>query len=63
MTTANIYAPLGAVTVLRVVDVLINVKTALVEWNETRETRKALARLSDAQLDDIGMNRADIANI
>ncbi|UWQ28740.1 MULTISPECIES: DUF1127 domain-containing protein [unclassified Leisingera] len=63
MTTANIYAPLGAVTVLRVVDTLINVKTALVEWNETRETRKALARLSDAQLEDIGMNRADIANI
>ncbi|WP_027256963.1 MULTISPECIES: DUF1127 domain-containing protein [Leisingera] len=63
MTTANIYAPLGAVTVLRVVDVLINVKTALVEWNETRETRKALAQLSDAQLEDIGMNRADIANI
>eukprot|EP00581_Thalassiosira_minuscula_P036744 CAMPEP_0184472546 /NCGR_PEP_ID=MMETSP0740-20130409/113134_1 /TAXON_ID=385413 /ORGANISM="Thalassiosira miniscula, Strain CCMP1093" /LENGTH=57 /DNA_ID=CAMNT_0026849225 /DNA_START=33 /DNA_END=203 /DNA_ORIENTATION=+ len=57
MTTANIYAPLGAVTVLRVVDVLINVKTALVEWNETRETRKALAQLSDAQLEDIGMNR------
>ncbi|UWQ32816.1 DUF1127 domain-containing protein [Leisingera sp. M527] len=63
MTTANIYAPLGAVTVLRVVDTLINVKTALVEWNETRETRKALARLSDAQLEDIGMNRADIAKI
>ncbi|MCF6429570.1 MULTISPECIES: DUF1127 domain-containing protein [unclassified Leisingera] len=63
MTTANIYAPLGAVTVLRVVDTLINVKTALVEWNESRETRKALARLSDAQLEDIGMNRADIANI
>ncbi|MBQ4823221.1 DUF1127 domain-containing protein [Leisingera sp. HS039] len=63
MTTANIYAPLGAVTVLRVVDTLINVKNALVEWNESRETRKALARLSDAQLEDIGMNRADIANI
>ncbi|AHD02645.1 DUF1127 domain-containing protein [Leisingera methylohalidivorans] len=63
MTTANIYAPLGAVTVLRVVDALINVKTALVEWNETRETRKALAQLSDAQLEDIGMKRADISKI
>ncbi|WP_323775539.1 DUF1127 domain-containing protein [Leisingera sp.] len=63
MTTANIYAPLGAVTVLRVVDGLINVKTALVEWNEARQTRKALAQLSDDQLEDIGMKRADISKI
>ncbi|KIC10233.1 hypothetical protein RA19_10940 [Leisingera sp. ANG-M1] len=63
MTTANIYAPLGAVTVLRVVDTLINVKTALVEWNETRQTRNALDKLSDAQLADIGLVRGDIASL
>ncbi|KIC18203.1 MULTISPECIES: DUF1127 domain-containing protein [unclassified Leisingera] len=63
MTTANIHAPLGAVTVLRVVDAMTNVKTSIVEWYEARETRKALARLTDAQLDDIGMSRADIAKI
>ena len=63
MTTANIHAPLGAVTVLRVVDAMTSVKTSIVEWYEARETRKALARLTDAQLDDIGLSRADIAKI
>ncbi|WP_264211768.1 DUF1127 domain-containing protein [Leisingera thetidis] len=63
MTTANIYAPLGAVTVLRVVDALISVKNTVVEWNETRETRKALSQLTDAQLEDIGLDRSDIAKL
>ncbi len=29
-------------------------------WNEARRTRKALSALSDRQLDDIGLSRADI---
>ena len=62
-TTANIHAPLGAVTVLHVVDALIDVKNTIVEWNETRKTRRELTKLSDAQLDDIGLTRADIAKI
>jgi uncharacterized protein YjiS (DUF1127 family) len=61
MTTANIHAPLGAVTVLRVVDAMANVKNTIVEWYEARETRKVLAQLTDAQLDDIGLDRSDIA--
>ncbi|MEL7013753.1 MAG: DUF1127 domain-containing protein [Pseudomonadota bacterium] len=32
-------------------------------WNETRKTRAALARLSDRELDDIGLSRADIDRI
>ncbi|MBY6056437.1 DUF1127 domain-containing protein [Leisingera daeponensis] len=63
MTTANIHAPLGAVTVLRVVDAVANVKETILEWYEARQTRKALAQLSDAQLDDIGLSRSDIAKI
>ncbi|MBY6140206.1 DUF1127 domain-containing protein [Leisingera daeponensis] len=63
MTTANIHAPLGAVTVLRVVDAVANVKESILEWYEARQTRKALAQLSDAQLDDIGLSRSDIAKI
>ncbi|MEX0303533.1 MAG: DUF1127 domain-containing protein [Leisingera sp.] len=63
MTTANIYAPLGAVTVLRVVDTAINMKNAIVEWNEARQTRNALDKLSDAQLADIGLVRGDIASL
>lgn len=29
-------------------------------WNEMRVTRNALARLSDRELDDIGLTRGDI---
>lgn len=29
-------------------------------WNEARVTRNALSRLSDRELDDIGLCRADI---
>jgi uncharacterized protein YjiS (DUF1127 family) len=61
MTTANIYAPLGAVTVLRVVDAIFNAKSNLIEWNEARQTRKALDNLTDEQLFDIGLTRADVA--
>ncbi|MFC4218411.1 DUF1127 domain-containing protein [Pseudophaeobacter arcticus] len=60
MTTANLHAPLGAVSVLRLVDGIMNFKTNLVEWNESRQTRKALSQLSATQLEDIGMTRADI---
>ena len=60
-TTANIHAPLGAVTVLRVVDFFRSAKIAAIEWNESRVTRKALSVLTDAQLEDIGLNRGDIA--
>lgn len=29
-------------------------------WNDTRATRKALSRLSDRELEDIGLKRSDI---
>ena len=29
-------------------------------WNDTRMTRKSLAKLSDRELDDIGLSRGDI---
>ncbi|MEP2715730.1 DUF1127 domain-containing protein [Pseudophaeobacter sp.] len=63
MTTANLHAPLGAVSVLRMVDGILNLKSNLVEWNEARQTRKALSQLSVAQLDDIGVTQADIAKL
>jgi uncharacterized protein YjiS (DUF1127 family) len=53
-------APLGAVATLRVVDVVLNLKHSVVAWNEARETRKVLSRLSDDQLQDIGLTRADL---
>ncbi len=63
MTTANLHAPLGAVSVLRLVDGIMNFKTNMVEWNESRQTRKALSQLTAAQLDDIGLTRADISKL
>lgn len=32
-------------------------------WNDARVTRNALSKLSDRELDDIGLTRADIYDI
>ena len=32
-------------------------------WNEARVTRNALSRLTDRELDDIGLRRSDIERI
>lgn len=34
--------------------------SALVAWNNARLTRRALTRLSDRELDDIGLSRGEI---
>ena len=34
--------------------------SGVVQWNANRRTRAALARLSDHELDDIGLTRGDI---
>lgn len=62
-TTANIHAPLGAATILRVADGISHAFEAVAEWNTARKTRKLLSQLSDAQLEDIGLAREDIAKI
>ncbi len=36
---------------------------AIAAWNDSRITRKALSSLSDSELDDIGLSRADIDRI
>lgn len=36
---------------------------AVSDWNDARVTRNALNRLTDRELDDIGLNRADIDRI
>jgi uncharacterized protein YjiS (DUF1127 family) len=33
---------------------------SFLEWNDLRETRKALSKLSDRALDDIGLTRFDL---
>ncbi|WP_299661230.1 DUF1127 domain-containing protein [uncultured Ruegeria sp.] len=58
---AKTHAPLGAVTILHAVDTFTHGFENVVEWYQSRKTRNELARLSDEQLDDIGLNRADVA--
>lgn len=36
---------------------------AFLSWNDRRVTRNALSRLSDRELDDIGLSRGDIDTV
>ncbi|MBT4568450.1 MAG: DUF1127 domain-containing protein [Marinovum sp.] len=42
--------------------IFANVFAALNNWNDRRLTRSSLSRLSDRQLEDIGLCRGDIEN-
>lgn len=52
--------PFGAITVYRLVQVVGHTAEAMKAWNSARITRKALNRLSNRELDDIGLCRGDI---
>ena len=43
--------------------VFTNVFGALAAWNDARATRKALSQLTDRELDDVGLTRADLRDI
>lgn len=43
--------------------IFANTIGALAAWNDARATRAALARLSDRELDDIGLCRGDINKV
>ena len=53
-------APFGAITVFRMVQSVSNVAASFQTWNAARITRNALSRLSNHELDDIGLCRGDI---
>lgn len=53
-------APFGAITTYRAVTALTSIFAMLGAWNDARVTRKALSKLSDRELDDIGLCRGDI---
>jgi|TARA_Y100001956_G_scaffold4947_1_gene4487 uncharacterized protein YjiS (DUF1127 family) len=57
---AGALASLIARTAFVVVDTLSHLREIATGWNDARVTRKALSRLSDRELDDIGLTRADI---
>jgi len=56
-------APMGAITVYRMVQSVNHAATAFKTWNDGRVTRKALSKLSNRELDDIGLCRGDIEMI
>ena len=43
--------------------ILTRLSAAVAEWYNARATRIELSRLSDRELDDIGLSRADIDRI
>ena len=54
--------PLGSVTTFRVVSLAQRALDAFAAWRNARATEKALRRLSDRQLADIGLHRGEIAD-
>lgn len=44
----------------RIINALTNVLGLLKTWNDERITRNTLSRLTDRELDDIGLIRGDI---
>lgn len=54
-TSYGSHGPVG-----RIVAFLTSGVYALITWNDARATRNALSRLSDRELDDIGLHRGDI---
>jgi uncharacterized protein YjiS (DUF1127 family) len=50
--------PLGAG--FRATRVLAEIVGRIAAWNDARVTRKALSKLSDRELDDLGLCRGDI---
>ncbi|WP_149141089.1 DUF1127 domain-containing protein [Gemmobacter caeruleus] len=56
-------APFGAITTYRFIQFVGSLFGAVVEWNDARVTRAALEKLSDRELDDIGLCRGDIDTI
>ena len=58
--TRTTVAPFGAIAIHRFVSAISGVADKLRAWNDTRRTIVVLRALSAAQLDDIGLTRADI---
>lgn len=56
-------APFGAIAIFRFVQFFTEKSAAFAAWNDARVTRKALAKLSDRELDDIGLCRGDIETL
>jgi len=47
----------------RVFNIFAGIVGTVAAWNDARVTRNALSRLSDHELDDLGLSRGDIDRI
>lgn len=56
-------APFGAISTFHFVQRMSDLLATVVAWNDARATRAALSKLSDRELDDIGLCRGDIDDI
>lgn len=56
-------APLGAITTYRFIQFVSAGLSSVGNWNDRRMTRNALGKLSDRELDDIGLCRGDIEHV
>ena len=56
-------APFGAITTLKFVQVIEAALLRVSAWNDARVTRTALSKLTDRELDDIGLCRGDLDRI
>lgn len=59
----NSTAPFGAIATYSFVRFISNIANSVISWNDARVTRNSLSKLSDRELDDIGLTRGDIADI
>ena len=55
--------PFGAVSTLRIVNIFDKLSNAILGAYNARKTEKALSMLSNAQLEDIGLERAHIRDV
>jgi len=60
---ANRSAFAVSVTAGRISYMLVSALGAISAWNDTRVTRKSLSKLSNRELDDIGLTRSDIDRV
>ncbi len=60
---SNRSVPLGSASAFRLTSLVEQVAASVRAWYLSRATAKALHELSDRELDDIGIVRADIAGI
>lgn len=56
-------APFGATTTYGFVQFFASARARLKSWNDVRRTRNALCVLSDRELADIGLTRADVERV